>query len=345
MFSNIADALARPALIRLRPGLYTLRFESMKVTSALGAVEQLMADGVIRRGDTLVDSSSGVYAYALALACRKYGFHCHIVASPIVDPVLRAQLRVLGATVDQPDASSDARLDQAGRVRRVIDFVKDHPRAHWMRQYHDRIHYNGYAPAARQVAEELSVDRLSLVGGVGSGASTGGLRSALVDLGVEVELTGVQPFGSVSFGSQDVEDPDFLIAGLGSGIHFGNIGYDFYSSIHWMDFGYGRSGTVDLLRDHGIFAGVSSGASYAVAGLLAERAGFDERRPVVFVTPDTGHRYVDAVFADPETAVERDTARYPLEISEPGELRLPWCATDWQRNGHRFPRPDPELLP
>lgn len=344
MFDHIADALAQPALIRLRPGLYTLRFESMKVTSALGAVKQLMDSGAVRPGDTLVDSSSGVYAYALALACKKFGFRCHIVASPIVDPVLKAQLRILGATVDQPSSTaSDAKLDQAGRVERVREFVKNHPRAHWMRQYHDRIHYHGYAEAARQITGNLPVPRMALVGGVGSGASTGGLAAALRESGVDVELIGVQPFGSVSFGSQDVEDPEFLIAGLGSGIHFGNIDYERYDTIHWIDFTYARSGSVELLRDHGVFAGLSSGASYAVAEWHAEDRGLGEEVPVVFVTPDTGHRYVGAVFDDPAPVVERDKARHPRVVSEAAELALPWCVTDWQRNSARFSRPHGEL--
>jgi cysteine synthase A len=337
LFDHISDAYAQPALVRLRPGLYGLRFESMKVASALGAVRQLMADGVIEPGDTLVDSSSGVYAYALALACRRYGFSCHIVASPIVDPTLKAQLRILGATVDQPSQTDDPSQDQAGRVERVREYVKNNERAHWMRQYHDRVHYHGYTIAARQITDGLAADRITLVGGVGSGASTGGLSTALRQSGVDVEVGGVQPFGSVSFGSQDVADPEFLIAGLGSGIFFGNIDYSAYRTIHWLDFTYARSGSVELLRDHCVFAGLSSGASYVVADWHATRLGDDDRNPVVFVIPDTGHRYVRAVYNE-SPVVARD--RSPLVIEGPESLRLPWCLTDWEQNGHRFSRPE-----
>lgn len=337
MFDHVADALAQPDLIRLTPALYTLRFESMKVMSALGAVEQLMADGVIHPGDTLVDSSSGVYAHALALACKKFGFHCHIIASPIVDAALRAQLKVLGATVDQPDATGDASLDQGGRVQKVLEYVDRHPRAHWMRQYHDQIHYRGYEQVAESLLKQLDLPELVLVGGVGSGASTGGLAAALRRHGVGVRLVGIQPFGSVSFGSQHVEDPQFLIAGLGSGIHFGNISYDAYDDVHWIDFGYARSGSIELLREHCVFAGLSSGASYVVAQWQA--AARDDERPVVFVAPDTGHRYVSTVFDDHTSAVVRDAG--PLVITEPTQLRLPWCRTDWTRYSANFPQPKP----
>ncbi|AUG78801.1 Cysteine synthase [Kitasatospora sp. MMS16-BH015] len=342
MFSHIADALAVPDIVRLEAGLYVVRFESMKVTSALAAVRRLMAEGVIRPGDTLVDSSSGVYAYGLALACKRYGFECRIIASPAVDATLKTQLELLGAVVDQPGSSPDAKLDQAGRVELAVEFVKNHPRAHWMRQYHDQGHYDGYAPVARQLAEGLGTERLTLVGGVGTGASTGGLHRGLTELGVQTELIGVQPFGSVSFASQAVEDPEFLIAGIGSGIPFGNIAYEAYREIHWMDFTYARSGCIELLREHCVFAGLSSGAAYVVARWHAQRRAQSTEHPVVFIAPDTGHRYLNEVFAGPAPVVERDEQQYPRRVTTPGELGLPWCVTDWQQHRAGFPCPGGE---
>ena len=66
MFEHITDAIKAPALIRLSERLVVARFETMKVYSALVAVERLLEAGVVDRRSTLVDSSSGIYAYALA---------------------------------------------------------------------------------------------------------------------------------------------------------------------------------------------------------------------------------------------------------------------------------------
>ena len=68
MDDHVSEAIARPDLIDLGEGLLCLRFESMKVASALAAVRHLLDTGVVRPGDTLLDSSSGIYAYGLALA-------------------------------------------------------------------------------------------------------------------------------------------------------------------------------------------------------------------------------------------------------------------------------------
>ncbi|GAA2265317.1 cysteine synthase [Streptomyces ruber] len=328
MDEHISEAIGRPDLIRLDDGLVCLRFETMKVVSALAAVRHLLDTGAVRRGDTLVDSSSGIYAYGLALACHRYGMRCHIVGSTTVDHTLRTQLAVLGAHLEQMEPSSDLKLDQKRRVARVQEILREHPGYHWMRQYHDDIHYLGYRAVADRVHEETGAGGLTLVGGVGSGASTGALAHCLRRHRPGTRLVGVQPYGSVTFGSEHVTDPDIIIAGIGSSIPFGNVRHDLYDTLHWVAFDAALTGSVDLLRRHAVFAGLSTGAAYLTARW--ER-GRSPGRTVVFIAADTGHRYVDTVFAR-----HRDAARIedlaPREVMTPDELVLPWSRMDWNRS-------------
>ncbi|MFT2015669.1 cysteine synthase family protein [Streptomyces sp. 796.1] len=328
---HIADALKVPDLIRLTDGMVLLRFESMKIYSALGAVRDLLDRGVVRPGQTLIDSSSGIYAHALALACHRYGMHCHIVASTTVDATTLAQLEVLGATVEQVKPSENLKLDQQLRVRRVREILADHPEVHWMRQYHDDIHYLGYREIADAVAAELADTLagrpLTVVGGVGSGASTGGLVTHLRRTDPSVRLVGVQPFGSVTFGSQDHHDPEAIIAGIGSSIVFDNVRHHLYDALHWMDFVHALSGSVALLREHAVFAGLSTGAGYLAATDAARR---DPDRLHLVIGADTGHRYVERVFA--RHAEARDlTTLAPVDVSSPEEMTMPWSTMAWNR--------------
>ncbi|WP_017603024.1 pyridoxal-phosphate dependent enzyme [Nocardiopsis alkaliphila] len=326
MDDHIGEAIARPDLIDLDEGLTCLRFESMKVASALAAVRHLLDTGVVRPGDTLMDSSSGIYAYGLALAAHRYGLRCHIIGSTTIDRPLRLQLAVLGATLEQMPPSDDLGLDQNRRVRRVREVLRDNPHFHWMRQYHDLIHGLGYRAVADQIRKDVGEEPLMLVGGVGSGASTGALARYLRESAPDTPLVGVQPFGSVTFGSDHVTDRQIIIAGIGSSIPFGNVDHTLYDTLHWIGFDAALAGSVDLLRRHAIFAGLSSGAAYLVARWEARRT----RRRVVFVAADTGHRYVDSVFAHHEKAADLDDLS-PRGIDEPTELIPPWCRMDWGR--------------
>ncbi|MEU8537226.1 pyridoxal-phosphate dependent enzyme [Streptomyces sp. BPPL-273] len=332
MDAHISEAIGRPDLIRLDDGLVCLRFETMKAVSALAAVRHLLDTGAVRRGDTLVDSSSGIYAYALALACHRYGMRCHIVGSTTVDHTLRTQLAVLGARLEQMEPSANLKLDQSRRVARVREILRDHPEYHWMRQYHDDIHYLGYEAVAERIHAETGTGALTLVGGVGSGASTGALAQYLRKRVAGVRLVGVQPYGSVTFGSDHVLDPEIIIAGIGSSIPFGNVRHDLYDTVHWLAFDAARAGSVDLLHRHAVFAGLSTGAAY-LAARWEHRA--EPGRTTVFIAADTGHRYVDTVFARPDEApsVEELT---PRPVTSPDGLAMPWSRMEW--NGSPAPR-------
>lgn len=299
----------------------------MKVISALAAVRHLLDSHKVRPGDTLLDSSSGIYAYALALACHQYGMRCHIVGSTTVDQTVRTQLAILGAHLEQMEPSTNLKLDQNRRVQRIREILRDNPDYHWMRQYHDDIHYLGYRTVAERISEEVDTDQLTIVGGVGSGASTGALASYLRERSPTVALVGVQPFGSITFGSEHVSDPDIIIAGVGSSIPMGNVDHTRYDTVHWLGFEAALSGSIDLLQRHAVFAGLSTGAAYLCARWEHHH---DTRRTVLFIAADTGHRYVDTVFAEHQRARPID-AFAPDHVASLDELTMPWSRMRWNR--------------
>ena len=332
MFEHVSDALQLPALVQVQPGLVCLRFEVMKIISASVAVRQLLESGTVARGDTLIDSSSGIYAYALALACHRFGMRCHIVGSTTIDHTLKVQLEILGATLEQVRPSDSLELDQRLRVARIQQILAENPAFYWMQQYHDPIHCLGYARVAALVDRELPVGPVTLTGGVGSGASTAGLATHLGALGRRVTLVGVQPFGSLTFGSDGIQDRQIIIAGIGSSIEFRNVRHTLYDRVHWVGFAPAAAGAIGLLRQSAIFAGLSSGAAFLAARW---EQLCDDSRTHLFIAADTGHRYVEPVFS--RHAVFRDLGLWaPAEIAALAELESPWSVMAW--GGRPAPR-------
>ncbi len=326
-YGHIAEALSRPALIRTDAARYFLRFESMKVASARAALRAALDAGRVRPGGTVIDSSSGIYAYALALACHEAGVRCRIIGSTTIDEALRLQLLALGVDLEQMPPSESLRLDQDRRVRRITELLAEDPSLYWMRQYHDAVHYRGYHDIARSAAAELAaagVGSLRLVAPVGSGVSSGALRLGFEEAGLRVRLVGVQPFGSMTFGAEHVEDPAMLIAGIGSSIRFENVRHRLYDVIHWVSFDVARGGAHRLLADRALFAGLSSGAGHVVAGYEQDHG--DPVDATVQVLPDTGHRYLRAL-TEPLPA-EREPAS-PHLVDDPSDIALPWSRMSW----------------
>lgn len=329
--AHFTDAIRLPSLVQLSDNIVLARFETLKVAAALGAVRSLLDSGTISEKSTLVDSSSGIYALALAMACHRYGLRCHIVASTTVTPTLRTQLEILGATVDQMPPSDSHRMDQHRRVAWVQELLERNPNMHWMQQYHDPVHYLGYGEVAELVQAAFPDTQLTIVASVGTGASSAGLILRLRERDPAMQLVGIEPFGSVSFGAEDFSDPEAIIAGIGSTIRNQNIRHELYDQMHWVSFRYASAGAVALLRNHAVFAGLSTGAAYLATAWEAQRR---PDRTYLIIGADTGHRYVEQVFARHREA-EDPALLAPVEIDSLDDLTPPWSAMAWQRRTYR----------
>lgn len=329
ILDHAGQALGQPDLIRLQDNVFVIRFETMKIASARCAVQQLLAEGVIHEGDTVIDSSSGLYAFALAVACHELGLHCKIIGSMTIDPIEKVQLELLGADLEQVPPSSSLRQDQNLRVARIQEIIRRNPHVHWMQQYHDHIHDYGYIAMSHDIASaltEIGVTRVELVAPVGSGVSSFSIGNELSKV-LPVDITAVQPFGSITFGSDHVPDPEMIIAGIGSSIPFRNVRHEIYSKIHWVSYEVACSATLDLMQEYGLFSGLSTGAAWAAAK-YEHLNQYSSGSATVFISPDTGHRYFDDVYKNYRDFPSLDSYS-PREVSSLDELTIPWCRMRW----------------
>ncbi|MEU4768095.1 hypothetical protein AB0H12_33080 [Actinosynnema sp. NPDC023794] len=84
------------------------------------------------------------------------------------------------------------------------------------------------------------------------------------------------------------------------------------------------------MREHAVFAGLSTGAAHLAAKWEAAR---DPLRTHVVIGADTGHRYTERVFTRHREAVD-PALLDPVEIGSLDELTPPWAAIDWARRPH-----------
>lgn len=85
------------------------------------------------------------------------------------------------------------------------------------------------------------------------------------------------------------------------------------------------AGAVGLLREHAVFAGLSTGAAHLTASWEAAR---DPGRLHLVLGADTGHRYAERVFARHAEALDPAGLR-PRTIVSPDDLRPPWSVMEW----------------
>lgn len=297
---------------------------AMKDRVALHMIERAEAEGTLQPGGIIVESSSGTMAEGLARVGALRGYRVIIVTDPRIDPLTRAKLECLGATLEVVDTYHSEGGWQLSRLQRLREVLDAHPEAFWPRQYDSPDNAGAYASTMEQeIFDELGYRIAALVGTVGSGGSLCGTARALRRRLPSLRVVAVDAVGSALF-----HQPDRwrLQSGHGNSIIPGNIDYQTIDEVHWISDGEAFHACRELACREGLFTGGSSGAAYLVASWIAEQVPGDQ--DVVVLMPDRGDRYVETIYADGFLAERglsgQKAARAPEEIRYGVDIAERW---------------------
>ncbi|HEX8558057.1 MAG TPA: cysteine synthase family protein [Pyrinomonadaceae bacterium] len=326
---NVVDSVVLPRLIQLGDNLYGAAFFLMKLLPARFILDRARADGLLREGSVVIETTSGTFGLALAILCNLHGYRLIIVSDPAIDPPLQRRLEDLGATVEIVREPAPVGGYQRARLDRMAELRAQHPGHFWPAQYSNRHNPGSYGPLAELFAEAIGkID--CLVGTVGSGGSVCGASSFLRLLFPKLKVVGVDTLGSVLFGQPDQKKR--LLRGLGNSLMPENLDHRAFDEIHWVSAAEGFYATRELHRRHALYMGPTSGAAYLVARWWAEH---NPGSTVVVTLPDEGYRYQDTVYDDAwlraNDAWLAELPSGPRLVDHPLEAGADWTCVLWNR--------------
>lgn len=267
---------------------------SAKDRAALWILQQAVERGDVRTGTTVVESSSGNFALSLA----SYGAAVGVPFVPVIDPhcnrSTESYLRALCPAVEkvvEPDGNGGYLGTRLARVRHLT--ARD-PAVYWPDQYRNpdaaEAHY-------RFTGGELcdAVPRLDyLFVGVGTGGTIAGLSHRVKERFPGCAVIAVDAAGSAIFGGPPAPR---RIPGLGSGLVPPLVGQALIDDVVLVREPDAVTGCHDLLAEHGVYAGGSTGSVYHAIGSYFAANPAPRRTPTVaFLCADRGHAYADTVY-------------------------------------------------
>ncbi|WP_416799146.1 cysteine synthase family protein [Ciceribacter azotifigens] len=322
-------AYEQPQIVGLRRNLYAAQFRLMKLLPARYILERAEANGVLRPGGHVVETSSGTFAMALAMLSAVRGYSLTIVsAATLMDTAYKERLEQLGSTVllVEDEYRTGAQESRLAELHRTLENT---PGAFWPRQYDNPENPHSYSRLAALMVER--VGRIDcVVGCVGSGGSLSGVTSYLRSLFPDVRSIAVDTNNSVLFGHK--AGPR-LLRGLGNSILPKNLNHALIDDVHWVGAYPAFSATRNLYRSRAMFVGPTSGAATLVADWYARTHPQDI---VAVIMADEGHRYLSTVYSDDwlnsQTGWPATTQPEPTELGEikaAGEAD--WTCMRWAR--------------
>jgi N-(2-amino-2-carboxyethyl)-L-glutamate synthase len=269
---------------------------SIKDRPAYWILKRAAERGEIYEGTTVVESSSGNFAAALAAYTRLVGLRFIPVIDPNISSTYESFLRRLCLTVVKVEHRDDTGGFLKTRLEMVEHLCATIPNAYWTNQYRNpdaaEAHYK--LTAGEICADFDSLDYVFI--GVSTAGTITGMSHRLKERYPNVRIIAVDTQGSVIFG-----DPPRKrhIPGVGSSIVPPLLSHAAIDDVVLIPEQETVAACRELLATHGLFAGGSSGTAFAaVKRYAAKMAKMTKTRhpTVLFLCADRGTPYLDTVF-------------------------------------------------
>ena len=269
---------------------------SIKDRPAFWILKSAIERGEIDPDSTVIESSSGNFACALATFCRILGLRFIPVIDPVTPPLYEQYLRSICkevVKVDSRDSSGGYLLTRLNVVRELTSQISN---SYWPNQYQNpdgmKAHYIMTASEIQRGVRDLNYVFI----GVSSAGTIAGVSRRLKECNPGIRIVAVDVEGSAIFGKPPKRRQ---LSGLGSSISPPLIMEALVDEIVTVRELDSVAGCNELFRHHGLFVGASSGASYSAIKTYFHKRHSQHFPKVLFLCCDRGTAYLHNIY-DPE---------------------------------------------
>ena len=313
---NILDHIGNTPLIQLNkitkniPGNFYAKYEgfnpghSMKDRIALHIIEEGERQGILKKGATIIETTSGNTGFSIALVSIIKGYKCILAVSSKASNGKINMLKAMGAKVYVCPAHVSA--DDPRSYYQVAKRLH-HETANsvYINQYFNQLnadaHYNSTGPEIwRQTNGEIT----HLIAASGTGGTISGVSKYLKEQNPEIQVLGVDAFGSIlkKFHETGEFDKDeiypYRIEGLGKNLIPTVTNFDVIDVFEKVSDEDAAHRARELAVMEGLFTGYTSGAIIQATLQYGEKGFFDKNSKVVLILPDHGSRYMEKIYCD-----------------------------------------------
>ena len=271
---------------------------SIKDRAAYWILTRAAERGEICEDTTVVESSSGNFATALAAYTHLVGLRFIPVIDPNISGTYESFLRRMCPTVVKVEDRDDTGGFLKTRLQKVKELCATIPNAYWTNQYGNpdamAAHYE--LTATEICADFDSLDYVFI--GVSTAGTIAGVSRRLKEHYPDIRVIAVDTEGSAIFGGAPRKRH---IPGVGSSIVPPLLSRAEIDDVVLISERETVEACRELLATHGLFVGGSSGTAFAAIKRYAARIPAHQHPTALFLCPDRGTPYLDTVF-DPTWA-------------------------------------------
>ena len=289
---------------------------SVKDRAAYGIITDGEAAGSLKPGATIVEGTAGNTGIGLTVIGQARGYRTVIVIPDTQAPEKIQLLKTLGAEVRPVPAKP---YKDPGNYNHIARRLAEENGWFWANQFDNTAnrdaHYRSTGP---EIWEQTGGTVTAFVASVGTGGTLAGTSTFLKEKNPDVAAVCADPYGAAMWswftnGNTDTDDGDSFAEGIGQGRVtkiLEGLNVDMAYRIPDPE---ALAIVYQLLREEGIFLGLSSGINVAGAVRYAREKG--PGQTITTILCDSGHKYQSKLF-NPEWLEANDLGSVPSSSLE-----------------------------
>jgi len=316
VFDNVLQLIGKTPLIKLNKmtegfkGEFYAKVEafnpghSSKDRIALYIIEEAERKGILKPGDTIIETTSGNTGFSIAMVSIIKGYDCILAVSSKSSPDKIDMLKSMGAKVFVCPANVSAD-DPRSYYQVAKRLHEEQENSIYINQYFNALnleaHYNTTGP---EIWEQTEGKITHLIACSGTGGTISGISKFLKEQNSEIQVIGVDAYGSVLKKYHETRELDekeiypYRIEGLGKNLIPSATNFDLIDKFIKVTDEESAHTARSISRSEGLFVGYTSGAAMQAVKQLEEEGEFKTGDTVVVVFPDHGSRYMSKIYSD-----------------------------------------------
>ena len=290
--NNVLDMIGNTPMIKLNnignSNLY-VKLEkynpagSIKDRAVYYMVENLEKNGILKKGDVLVEATSGNTGIALSMIGSLKGYKVIIVMPETMSIERRTLMKAYGAELILTDGS----LGMKGSIEMMNKLLSENTNYISLKQfeneYNPLAHYETTGVEIYNQVKDIDI----FVCGVGTGGTISGVGKYLKEKNPNIKVVAVEPEGSPVISKN--KKGSHKIQGIGAGFIPKNYNENVVDEVMTITDEESYKGVRIMAQKEGILVGISSGANIYAALKLCEM--YPDKK-IVTVAPDGIDKYM-----------------------------------------------------
>jgi len=300
IYDNVLEALGSTPMIRLHRlakgdmADVLVKFEglnvggSIKTRTAFNMIEQAEKAGILKKGMTIVEPTSGNQGIGLALVGAVKRYRTIIVMPDSVSEERRKLVRHYGAEVILIHDAGDIGECIDNCLQTALRMAEEDETVFVPQQFANPNNTAAHTlHTAQEILAQVDGPIHGFCSGIGTGGTITGIGEVLKEKNPDMEIWAVEPENAAILAGGDIGT--HLQMGIGDGIIPDILNQNIYDNIYIVTDEEALETAKALARKEGLMCGISSGTNVAAAIALAKKLG--PGKTVVTVLPDTAERY------------------------------------------------------